>query len=278
MCTGQRQRDADADHQICLPPSNTDAPGDPGKGHDVNAVVAPQEDPRRLQVSTQATTPAQLLAMAVQQGADLDRLEKLMDLQERWEANEARKAFTAAMTGFKAEPIQIIKAKHVEFRARDGDVTSYNHAELSDITDAVGPALAKHELSYRWDIRQEGPAITVECILTHVRGHSERVTMTAPPDASGKKNAIQQVASTTTYLQRYTLLAITGMSTKGMDDDARGGDDVGGSALDEWQSVIADAKTDDELESYRDQIRKLDGALRKNVIALFNSRKAELSA
>lgn len=241
----------------------------------MNAVVAPQDEPRSLQP---ATTPAQLLAMAVQQGADLDRLEKLMDLQERWEANEARKAFTAAMTGFKSEPIQIIKAKHVEFRTRDGDVTSYNHAELSDITDAVGPALAKHELSYRWDIQQQGAAITVECILTHVRGHSERVTMTAPPDVSGKKNAIQQVASTTTYLQRYTLLAITGMSTKGMDDDARGGDDVGGPALDEWQSVIADAKTDDELESYRDQIRKLDGALRKNVIALFNSRKAELAA
>ena len=39
-----------------------------------------------------STTPAALLAMAVQQGADLDKLERLMALQERWEANEARKA------------------------------------------------------------------------------------------------------------------------------------------------------------------------------------------
>ena len=41
----------------------------------------------------QAVTPMQMLQIAVEQGADLDRLEKLMDMQERWEANEARKAF-----------------------------------------------------------------------------------------------------------------------------------------------------------------------------------------
>ncbi|MNL48938.1 ERF superfamily protein [compost metagenome] len=46
--------------------------------------------------------------------------------------------------------------------------------------------------------------------------------MQAMPDNSGKKNAIQQVASTITYLQRYTLLAATGVATKGQDDDARG--------------------------------------------------------
>lgn len=184
----------------------------------MNAIVlSPAGEPRTEAVST----PTDLLALAVRQGADLDKLERLMELKARWEADEARKAFTAAMTKFKAEPISIRKAKHVEFRTRDGDVTSYNHAELSDITDAIGPALAKHELSYRWDIRQEGSGITVVCILTHVNGHSEQVTMSAPPDASGKKNAIQQVASTTTYLQRYTLLALTGMSTKGMDDDGR---------------------------------------------------------
>lgn len=184
----------------------------------MNAIALPPANESRAEA---VTTPTDLLAMAVRQGADLDKLEKLMELKARWEADEARKAFTAAMTRFKAEPISIMKAKHVEFKTREGDVTSYNHAELSDITDAIGPALAKHKLSYRWNIRQDGPKIAIDCILTHVRGHSEQVTMSAPPDASGRKNAIQQVASTTTYLQRYTLLALTGMSTKGMDDDGR---------------------------------------------------------
>lgn len=183
----------------------------------MNAQLVPHNEVPRQQLPT-VTTPSHLLAMAVEQGADLDKLTKLMDLQERWESGEARKAFTVAMTGFKSEPMEILKKKNVSFSG-----TSYNHAELSDITEAIGPALSKHSLSYRWDIRQDSAnSITVDCILTHIAGHSECVTMSAPPDDSGKKNKIQQIASSTTYLQRYTLLAVTGMSTKGMDDDGRG--------------------------------------------------------
>lgn len=225
--------------------------------------------------TARVTTPSHLLAMAVEQGANLDKLTKLMDLQERWEASEARKAFTVAMTGFKSEPVEILKKKNVSFSG-----TSYNHAELSDITDAIGPALSRHSLSYRWDVRQDAAnTITVDCILTHIAGHSERVTMTAPPDDSGKKNKIQQIASSTTYLQRYTLLAVTGMSTKGIDDDGREADtDAGVDVLADWKSALSDAKDLNELEGYRDQIRKLDGKVKTSVIALFNARLKELSA
>lgn len=163
-----------------------------------------------------SATPADLLRIAVESGADLEKLEKLMALQERWESNEARKAYVAAMTAFKAEPLEIFKKKTVEFSG-----TKYNHAELSDVTEVVCPAMAKHQLSHRWDVKQEGERITVDCVITHVLGHSEKVTMEAMPDSSGKKNAIQQVASTVSYLQRYTLLAATGVATKGMDDDAQ---------------------------------------------------------
>ena len=37
--------------------------------------------------------------------------------------------------------------------------------------------------------------------------------MSGPLDESGQKNALQQAGSSVTYLQRYTLLAATGMST-----------------------------------------------------------------
>lgn len=190
----------------------------------MNSVAEVHHEVQQIQrnVIAPSATPADLLRIAVESGADLDRLERLMELQARWEANEARKAFTVAMTAFKAEPIQIFKRKEVNFKTRDGDTTNYMHAELSDVTEAIGPAMAKHQLSFRWDIKQGNGAITVDCIVTHVLGHSEMVTMVAPPDASGKKNVIQQAASTVTYLQRYTLLAATGMSTKGMDDDGGG--------------------------------------------------------
>lgn len=188
--------------------------------------IEPTIEPPRKQSQALATTPARLLEMAVSQGADLEKLERLMALQERWEANEARKAYVAAMAAFKAEPMEILKRKLVEFRTRDGDVTSYHHAELSDVTDTVVPAMGKHGLSHRWDVAQKGNEITVSCTVTHALGHAESVAMSAMPDASGKKNAIQQMASAVTYLQRYTLLALTGMATKGMDDDGRTSEEI----------------------------------------------------
>jgi hypothetical protein len=171
-------------------------------------------------------TPGDLLRIALESGADLDRLERLMDLQAKWEAGEARKAWVKAMTEFKAEPLEIFKRKQVAFN----DV-KYKHAELSDVADVVVPAMARHGLSHRWDVKQEAGRIIVTCTVTHAAGHSESVTMDAAPDDSGKKNNIQKVASAVTYLQRYTLLASTGLATKSEhDDDGAGAGAVGGDA------------------------------------------------
>lgn len=179
--------------------------------------------PRQQTQIAQAPTPAHMLATAVEQGADLEKLEKLMALQERWEANEARKAFDAAMSAFKADPPVLFKNRHVKFKTRDGDVTEYDHASLDHITTECGKKMAPHGLGFRWDIEQlEGGRVRVTCIVTHAQGHSIKVPLEGSPDQSGKKNAIQQTGSTITYLQRYTLLSAVGLAAKGQDDDGRG--------------------------------------------------------
>ena len=180
--------------------------------------------PPARQQTAMVTTPAQLLEIAVNQGADLDKLERLMALQERWEANEARREFVQAMAAFKSEPLDIFKRKQIGYTTKDGEFVGYKHAELSDVASVVVPSMARHDLSHRWEVKQEGGRIIVTCIVTHKRGHSEAVTLDGAPDNSGKKNAIQQVASTVTYLQRYTLLLATGLAAKDQtDDDGQGG-------------------------------------------------------
>lgn len=162
-------------------------------------------------------TPAQLLMMAVQSGADMERMQQLMGLQERWDANVARKAYVAAMAAFKAEPIKILKTKQVDIPGG----AKFAHATLADVVDGAVRAMSKHGLSHGWNVQQDGPLITVTCVVTHALGHSEKTTMAAAPDDSGKKNRIQQIASTVTYLERYTLMAACGLAAKDMDDDAR---------------------------------------------------------
>lgn len=172
-----------------------------------------------------ATTGNPYLAMAerAMELNRMDQLDKLLDLQMRWDAEQQRKAYVAAMAAFKAEPIVIEKRKLVEFETREGDTTSYRHATLADVVDAVVAGMGKHGLSHRWDVNQEGGKVEVACIVTHRDGHSESVTMAAAPDNSGKKNAIQQVASTVTYLQRYTLMSACGVAAADIDDDGRAG-------------------------------------------------------
>lgn len=161
-------------------------------------------------------TPQQMLAIAVQQGADLEKLEKLMDLRDRWEATEARKAYVVAMAAFKAEPLRILKSKQVNIPGG----AKFAHATLADVCDGVVSNLSKFGLSHSWELRQlENGWPQVTCVITHEKGHSERTALSAPPDDSGKKNSIQQIASTVTYLERYTLMAACGLAAKDIDND-----------------------------------------------------------
>jgi hypothetical protein len=192
-----------------------------------------------------AVAPADLLRYALNNGADLDRLEKLMELQQRYEENEARKAYVEAMAAFKMNPPEIIKDKKVGYNGKDGFV-GYAHASLGNVTRAIVESLAKHGFSHRWDTEQQGSNVTVTCILTHRKGHSERTTLTAAKDDSGKKNSIQQVASAITYLQRYTLLAATGLATEDQDDDGTR-TDLDTTLADNWIAKVQAAPTDADV-------------------------------
>jgi hypothetical protein len=164
-------------------------------------------------------TPMMMLQTAVAQNADLDKLEKLMQLQERWEANEGRKAFNQAFTNFKDEAVRVIKRTSITA----GPLNGKKYADLFSVVDAVTPALSKHGLNATWKIsKDEKDWIEVTCSLRHVLGHSESVTMGGQPDTGGAKNSIQARASTVNYLERYTLKAICGIAEQGEDNDGRG--------------------------------------------------------
>lgn len=177
-------------------------------------IVAEQNNAQRA--VTVGTTPADLLRIAVEQGADIDKLERLMDLQDRYVATQAKREYDIAFAAFKAEAVTIIKGKSVT----DGPLKGKSYAELHDVVNAVTPALSKHGLSSWWKLTKDEPAwMEVTCYLRHVGGHEESVSMGGPPDTGGAKNAIQSRASTKTYLERYTLKGITGLSEQNDDTD-----------------------------------------------------------
>jgi hypothetical protein len=155
----------------------------------------------------------------LQSGVDLDKVERLWAMQVQWEANEAKKAYNEAFAAFKSEAVRIIKNRKVTAGPLDGK----RYAELFAVVNAVTPALSAHGLSASWKLTKDDKDwIEVTCTLKHALGHSESVSMGGPPDAGGAKNAIQARASTVTYLERYTLKAITGLSEQEDDHDGAG--------------------------------------------------------
>lgn len=164
-------------------------------------------------------TPAGMMALAIMHNADPSVLGKLLDVQERWEAMQARKAFTEAMTSFKAEcPAVLNRDATVDFSSSKGR-THYRHATLGGIVAAITPMLSKNGLSIGWETQQGEQSVTVTCNITHRQGHREATTLRGPRDESGNKNLIQAVGSAVTYLQRYTLLSALGLATADQDDD-----------------------------------------------------------
>lgn len=165
-------------------------------------------------------TPLSILARAVDRGANIDELTKLMDLQERWEKREAEKAFVAALAAFKKNPPEIVKNKKVSYVNKQGQTVEYKHATLDKVAGAIAAGLGEHGISADWETAQENGKIRITCFLQHEKGHREkRASLEGPPDDSGAKSSVQAIASTVTFLERYTLLAATGLATR---DDADG--------------------------------------------------------
>jgi hypothetical protein len=184
-----------------------------------------------------AMTPMEMLNSAIARGDSLDKLERLMDLNDRWERSQAKKAFIEAKAAFKANAPAIAKDKtNTQYKSK--------YASIGNVVNTVNEALSKHGLDADWQFDQSS-GIKVTCTLTHVAGHSESVSLVGTPDASGSKNPLQQIKSTLTYLKLATFEAVTGIATRegNLDDD---GNASGASGC------ITDAQADELLALIQD--------------------------
>ncbi|MEA3436554.1 MAG: ERF family protein [Thermodesulfobacteriota bacterium] len=160
-----------------------------------------------------------LIMTAIQRGFEPEFIEKMMGLQERFEANEAKKAYHKAMAAFKANPPKVWRDMQVKYGS-GANATNWSHADLGVAAEAINRTLGENGLNATWrTLPLENDLTRVTCIITHEFGHSEETHLEAGPDKSGSKNAIQAIGSTVFYLERYTLFALTGLAPARMDDD-----------------------------------------------------------
>jgi len=177
--------------------------------------------------------------VALDPGADVEKLDRIVAMYERVKAKEAELAFNAAKGRIlkKLAGIKLVKNRPAALyeiekgKSQKGSYRAFKYAPLEEIDKHLRPLLLEEEmdLSYSDEPREHG-WILIRGRLKHLPGgHFEDSFMPAPPDTSGGKSTVQGVGSTNSYLRRYIACNIFNIVVVGDDDDGNG------STIDETQ-------------------------------------------
>jgi len=152
---------------------------------------------------------------------DIEKMERLLEMQERVHARNAKASYYAALADMQPKLPVITERGGIKDRA--GKVQS-TYALWEDVNEAIRPVLAEHGFALTFKTRRTENEIAVTGILSHRDGHAETTELSLPSDTSGSKNAVQAVGSSTSYGKRYTAFALLNITSQGEDDDGfRGG-------------------------------------------------------
>jgi hypothetical protein len=190
-------------------------------------------------------SPLAILQAALERGTDPDKLEKLMDLADRWKSDRAAEAFAAAMN-------EVQRVIPCVVKDRDNPFTKSRYATLENVNTAIRPVYARHgfSLSYGTDDSKLADHMRVVCDVSHVGGCTRRYHLDCPVDGAGmkggaNKSGAQAMGSTITYARRYLMLMIFNVTVADQDLDGNATD-----ALDaiteaealEVEDLLADTK------------------------------------
>lgn len=172
-----------------------------------------------LAESTGVTHPLVLVQSMIERGADPDALKKMMDLAERFQANQALRAFNVAMNKTQARMPMVLKTKK-------GQTAKY--APLENIHIDLKPIYVEEgfSISYGTEEPKLENHIRVVADVMHRDGHERRYFVDMPLDGTGPKggalqmNAPQATGSTYSYARRYLLCLIFNITLANEDNDA----------------------------------------------------------
>lgn len=179
-------------------------------------IVMPPERQQSIAVhqDQEVSMLATISRLALDPRCDMEKLERLMALQERMEAKSALEAFNASFAEMQCAMPSVVKRT-------ENTHTKKLYADLDDINAMVRPVMAKYGFGVSFKIVNTPAGVNITGILMHKGGHREETSMLLPLDAGAGRSAVQSVGSTTTYGKRYVMCALLNI-TSGDDNDNDG--------------------------------------------------------
>jgi len=213
---------------------------------------------------------------AANPAVDVEKLERLLNMQERILSKKAEIAFNAAFAEMQSEMPEVTQNGEIKV---NGQVRS-KYAKFEDINEAVKPVLRSHGFAITFKTKTKKDSVTVTGILMHKDGHRETTDMMLEADTSGSKNGVQSIGSSVSYAKRYVLSALLNITTRGEDDNgARGAKQfITEAQVADLQALAQEVKADLPafLKYMRiDKIENLPASMYSNAVkALEKKRKA----
>ena len=178
------------------------------QNHEVNALTVCSDQP--------ADKPYAL--QLLEHGVSTDQLEKLLELQERHDANEAKKAFFLDMAACQSEMPMVVEDAY-------NDQTKSSYASYKGLAKICKPVYTRHGFSlmfYEEDC--PSPEMVRMCVdVMHRLGHTVKRHADIPLDATGIKGSVNKTkphakGSSFSYGRGYLMRLIFNLPT-GDDDD-----------------------------------------------------------
>jgi hypothetical protein len=174
-----------------------------------------------VEIPTQVTisNPLTLLQSALERGLEPDRLGRLIDLVEHWQANRAREEYNRSMVAAqKAMPKVHKDAKNAFLKTR--------YASAENIQELCKPIWLEHgfALSFTEVPEDASDMICMRCDVRHQSGHVESLFARYPRDGAGMKgeknmNPLQGTVSAHSYAERDMTTLIFNIIVAGTDKD-----------------------------------------------------------
>lgn len=203
----------------------------PAKNQSTQADPAPRSRSRsRANAAVDCSSPshsegATILAVvqraAADPACDIEKMERLMQMHERFVDRTAAAAFNAAM----------VRAQgRMGLVARNGynEQTGSWYATLEDIDKAISPVFTAEGFSLAFGTENSPIAgfVRVVCDVMHAEGHTKQFRVDLPLDAAGiagktNKTGVHAHGSTYSYARRYLTLMIFNVVMGGEDDDGQ---------------------------------------------------------
>jgi hypothetical protein len=155
---------------------------------------------------------------------DVEKMQALLDMQERIEERDSKKAFTVAFNALQAELPIINKDGKIDHgegtTARGNAKLKTRFATYPNLNRVVQAAIMKkHGFTSPLRIEPDpSGAMIVISTLEHVAGHSRTTHFRITADTTGGKNNQQGWGSSQQYGMRYNMIALLNIVTEAKED------------------------------------------------------------